>query len=229
MIAVRGDEPWRRRLYLPAYRVVEVARYAGVTPQTVSNWQREASGHAPAISAREDHQALSYLQLVEVAFVASMRRLGVRLKAIRDARDYLRQRLDAEFPFATYRFKTDGQSILMDLEQFEATGSKGKLVVADKGGQLAWEAILEKRFTEFDYEEELAARWYVAGRDSPIIIDPQVAYGAPTVRGTATWILKGRWVAGEDVSDIAEDFGLPLDDVERGLRFEGIDPVTVAH
>ena len=38
LISVRGVEPWRRRLYLPAYKVVDAARYVGQSPQLVANW-----------------------------------------------------------------------------------------------------------------------------------------------------------------------------------------------
>ena len=34
IIAVRGAEPWRRRLFLPAYTVVDAARYTKTKSQT---------------------------------------------------------------------------------------------------------------------------------------------------------------------------------------------------
>ena len=92
----------------------------------------------------------------------------------------------------------------------------------DQEGQLAWELVLG-RLKEFDYEAEgIVIKWHVAGPKSPIIIDPRVAYGAPTVKGTPTWVLSGRWDAGESVSEIANDFDLDIDEVREALLFENV-------
>ena len=55
-----------------------------------------------------------------------------------------------------------------------------------------------------------------------MLIDPRIAFGAPTVKGVATWILKGRYQAGECLADMREDFGLTEDELQFGLEFEGI-------
>lgn len=68
----------------------------------------------------------------------------------------------------------------------------------------------------------MALKWHVAGLDKPIIIDPRVSFGSPNVKGVPTWILKGRWEAGESVGEIAEDFDLSKDYVTEALAFEGI-------
>ena len=85
--------------------------------------------------------------------------------------------------------------------------------------------MMEDRLLEFDYdlEYELALQWFAAGRHSQVIIDPRVSYGAPMVKGIPTWALKGRWVAGESISDIQEDFNLDENEIVDGLRFEGVE------
>ena len=44
------------------------------------------------------------------------------------------------------------------------------------------------------------------------------------VRGIPTWILKGRWIAGETVADIEEDFNLEESEIRDALEFEGVSP-----
>lgn len=166
--------------------------------------------------------SLSYLELVEVAFVATFRQMGVSLTRIRKARDYLAQTFHAEYPLATRRFKTEGTHILMELREGEGMREIDQLVLADQSGQLAWEDLIGERFLEFDYEEELAVRWHVAGLGTPIIIDPRVSFGAPTVGGIATWAIKGRWQAQESVAEIADDFHLAEEQVRQALTFEGV-------
>ena len=221
LIAVRGVDPWRRRLYLPAYRVVDAARYVGQSPQLIANWHYRETKLGVALPGKQLGKPLSYLQLIEVAVVSTFRKLGVSLPTIRKARQYLAQNFNSEYPFAEYIFKTEGFHVLLDLQQFEADEDM-RLIVTDKGGQLAWEKIMEDCLLEFDYEYELALKWHLAGRQSLVVIDPRVAFGAPTVSGLPTWILKGRHQAGESIDDIKEDFRLDEVAIRDGLGFEGI-------
>jgi uncharacterized protein (DUF433 family) len=212
-------DAWRRRLYIPNYQVREAARYAGVSTQTVVAWQRDAS---KMISAREKREALSYLQLIEVAVVAAFRKAGVSMKEIRASREYLAKRLSSEHPFAHYSFKTDGKSLFMDYDQLTDKNKTGVLLRPSKGGQLAWNEIIG-RLNEFEYERKgIVVRWHVDGNESPIIIDPRIAFGAPTINGIPTWIIKGRWEAGETLDDIKDDFGLNKDKIIEALKFEDI-------
>jgi uncharacterized protein (DUF433 family) len=112
----------------------------------------------------------------------------------------------------------------MDYAQFEASAGDQALLAASQGGQLAWSDIIG-RLHEFDYENErgLAVRWHVAGRNENVIIDPRIQFGAPSVEGVATWAFKGRWDAGENVGEIADDFGVANSDVIAALRFEGVE------
>ena len=222
LIAVPGKEPWRRRLTLPSYHVKDAARYANITSKTILNWQRQAANAGAALSSRDKGVALSYLQLVEVAFVAVLRDLGVKLVDIRNARDYMAQKFNAEYPFAQKRFKSDGQDILMELPEFAKDASKNNLVKVNKGGQIAWGEIIECKFEEFDYAKDLAVCWRVGGKGSLIQIDPRISFGAPAIKGVPTWVVKGRWEVGESIEDIAEDFNLKEDFVFEALRFEGI-------
>lgn len=221
LIAVRSVEPWRRRLLLPAYRIVDAARYSGESSQVIANWHYRETETGVTLPGKQPGKPLSYLELIEVAVVSIFRKLGLSLKSIRKARQYLAQNFNSEYPFAEYKFKTEGFHVLLDLQQFELDEDM-RLIVADKSGQLAWEKMMEDRLLEFDYEFELALKWHLAGRQSLVVIDPRIAFGAPTVSGLPTWILKGRYQAGESINDIKEDFHLDEVAIRDGLGFEGI-------
>lgn len=221
-------EPWRRRLYLPAYSLTDAARYAHTARQTVTAWYYGRPSHAPVLGGKERQIPLSYLQLVEVAFVATFRHLGVSLQRIRQARDYLAQLFHDEYPFAQRRLLTEGSHVLLDLQEIDGEAEVGRLIVADAGGQLGWRDLIADRFAEFDYEQDLALRWHVAGRGSAVLIDPRTSFGAPAVHGIPTWAILGRWRAGEPLDEIADDFDLSLDDVREALRFEGEKPEPAA-
>jgi uncharacterized protein (DUF433 family) len=216
---------WRERLNVPAYRVFEAARYARTTQQTIGNWERLHGNRASAVSQRVEREGLSYLQLIEIGVVAAMRKSGVTLEKIRQAREYLCAEFNVDFPFARYRFKTDGKTLLMDYDQV-ARSDKDKLLALNENGQLAWNEILSALLHEFEYDGEIGTvlRWRVAGYDSPVRLDPRIAFGAPHVNGVATWVLRERWKSGESLRDIAEDYELPLDAVAAALQFEQVEP-----
>lgn len=217
-VAPKAPEHWRRRLYVPFYKVSEAARYADSTVQTVGRWSK-----LNVISQRESRAELTYLQLIEVAVVAAMRKANIKLHKIKAAHDYFGKVLQSEYPFAEYRFKAVGGEIGMDFQQIDPASGINKIIKS--GGQLGWSDILKPLLREFVYEDEgIAVRWHVAGLDSPILIDPQIAFGAPQVKGIATWSLRGRYDAGESVEDIGEDFGLDPNDVVSALTFEGLKP-----
>lgn len=213
---------WRRRLFLPAYSITEAARYTKAPAPTISSGFNRESLRGPALAGREKGRPLSYLQLVEVAFVVTARQLQISLKEIRSTRNYFRQQFQVEFPFATLRFQTEGINLLLQLQEVDPTAERAKLILGGRDGQLAWAPLMTGRFLEFDYENDLAIVWHVAGRTSPVHIDPRMNFGAPTVRGIPTWAVKGRYEAGEDVEDIQDDFSLEANEVVGALDFEGV-------
>jgi uncharacterized protein (DUF433 family) len=204
-------EFWRSRLDVPNYLIRDAARYAHISPATVTRWHQDTT-----LPARAEGKQLSYLQLIELAVVAACRQSGMKLVAIRRAREYLAKQFGEDNPFAMLKLKTDGVDLLMD------HGSE--FLVANMNGQLAWKQCLSEKLQEFEYEGGLAARWHLAGSRSPVIIDPRIQFGVPAVNGVPTWIMSGRYAAGEDIASIAEDFGLPASSVTEALLFEGLTP-----
>jgi len=224
-IAEYKIEPWKRRLYLPAYNVSEAARYSGTSTPTITYWHYRPSKYG-VLLPKTKRKPLSYLQLVEVAFVATFRALGVSLQRIRKAREYAATTFNVEYPFAEQRWLTEGFHVLLDLRDIEGETEYNKLIFADRAGQEAWQSMVSNRFAEFDYEHGLALVWHVAGRRSPIIIDPRIAFGTPNIDGIATWIIKGRVEANESIPEIEDDFGLTEEQIKHALEFEGI-PIAV--
>jgi uncharacterized protein (DUF433 family) len=221
MTALRPNEFWKARLIVPNYGVGEAARYADIAGQTIRNWQKLGNRPAP-LTHREPGKALSYLQLIELAVVASARRAGVSLRVIRDTREYMRDKFGADFPFAQYRFKHDGKRLFIDCIDLYEQGGDDKVLEASGKGQLAWSQIIG-RLREFDYDDDLVSRWRLGGKRSAVVIDPRVQFGKPSVRGVPTWIIAARSGAGEDIPIIAKDFGIPKSAVMDALVFEGVE------
>jgi len=216
MLAVSKTEPWRKRLALPTYGVGEATRYSHVASQTVSHWRRGLPDY-------EKGQRLSYLDLIEVAVIAAFRKSGVSLQRIRNAREYAANELESQHPFVQYRWQTEGFHMMLRLSEIDSDTSIDNLVVADAHGQITWPEMVAERFSHFDYDDTgLVMVWHVWGRNNLVTIDPHIRFGTPTVEGVPTWVLGGRWQAGESIKDMEEDLGLSSQAVRDGLLFEGI-------
>lgn len=208
------------RLYLPAYTYADAGRYARLPAQSVRNWFRgqSAPGHTmrPVFGEVPDY-GLSYMQLVEVAFVAAMRARKLKLQVMRTAYDYVRRHMGIEYPFAQERFLTDGIDLFLD-----ALDNPNHLVSVSRPGQRAWREALERSTANFDYINHVALRWHPRGRDLSILIDPRISFGRPVIEGTGipTTVIYERRQAGEDLDFIAEDFGLTREQVKDALWFE---------
>jgi uncharacterized protein (DUF433 family)/DNA-binding transcriptional MerR regulator len=213
------EEPWRKRLHLPNYQVGEAARYTQVSANTITAWHKIEQ---KILSPKEKRTRLSYLQLIELAVVAAFRKAKFSLPDIRATREYMQTSLNAAYPFAEFKFKRYGRSLFTEDKNKEALH---RLIKANAGGQLAWDELIGPVLEEFEYEYEgIAIRWHLGGAASPIFIDPRISFGAPSVRGTPTWIIRGRYDAGESDSAIAEDFRLEVSDIRAALKFEGVIP-----
>jgi uncharacterized protein (DUF433 family) len=179
------------------------------------------------LGERRKGVALSYLQLIEVAMVATLRSMGVSLKRLRVARDFLATRFQAEYPFAQLKLKTDGAHVMKDLEESEGPWVR-RLLVPSAYGQIAWAEPIEDRIHEFDYDAiwSLAVRWYPRGADGPIVVDPKIAFGAPITRvgSIPTSVIKGRYQSGEEIAEIVDDFQISSDVVRGALAFERVQP-----
>lgn len=217
-----ADEPWIARLEVPNYRLGEAARYARIAPGRARSWEA-ARNSGSVLQRRAPGGSLSYLQLIELAVVKAFVDAGIKLRAVREAREYYAKQFGTKHPFAVHRFKTDGKDLIADLSEIIGPDGADNLVNANRGGQIEWGAIIGDRLREFEYEGDLAVRWRVAGEGSPILIDPRIAFGAPTVGGKPTWLIKDRWNAGEAIDYIARDLGLRAPDVRAALSFEGVD------
>lgn len=224
-MVVQATEYWRDRLATPAYLVGESAKYARTSSQTVTNWERLKGNRLNVVTPRDPRAALSYFQLIEVGVVAAMRKAGVKLDRIRVAREYLSEQFDSQYPFVEYRFKTDGKNLFLNYDQITGAHDRDKLLVVTENGQFAWTSILSRLLEEFEYDTILGqvSGWKVAGKDSPVFIDPRIAFGAPNVEGIATWVIRGRWQSGESIADIADDYDIAPQLVVSALKFEGVE------
>ena len=150
-----------------------------------------------------------------MAVVAKFRRKGVSLHGIRTARLFASEHFEADYPFAQLQFQRAGRELYLGLpgpQQDEV------LVAASNGGQQAWESLLP----DFDYDDDIVTRWYPRGRNCPIVVDPQFAFGQPSIKSIPTRVIRGRFLAGESAREAAQDLNISVAEVEAAWHFENL-------
>jgi uncharacterized protein (DUF433 family) len=220
---MNGLNGWRTR---PMYTFSEAAHLAGVSSATVRRWMfgyESPTGQmrpvfGPRDKAKEQGATVSFLQLAEIVVVGQFRHRRVKLERLRRAHSFARERFSLEYPFASLHLKTDGVHVLHEFQESEPGTS---LLVLDQSGQLTLPGYVIEVIESFDFEKDLAARWFPLGKEVPIVIDPRYGAGRPTIPNRRLTIetIRKRWLAGQSFQFIAEDFDLEPVVVEDALRY----------
>lgn len=82
--------------------------------------------------------------------------------------------------FARQTFFTDGGNIYLQVRE------KGKAILElISGGQWVIAPVIRQLAEQIEFQspEGLARRWYPLGREKPVVLDPFVSFGAPSIAG----------------------------------------------
>lgn len=205
------------------YTPREAARLVGTNPQQILRWTRGSGPSEPLWHAHyqfldEDVTEISFLDLVETRVVASMRKAGISLQAIRFALAYAQDKFGIERPFASRLFQTDGSEILMT-----AVENDGELVSLSKArpGQKVFREIISQSLNDLEYDDDLAARWRPA-RFSAVIIDPARNFGDPLLDeyGVSTEVISNEFQEFKDLDYLSGIYEIPKKAIRQGIAFE---------
>jgi uncharacterized protein (DUF433 family) len=219
-------------IYTPA----EAARLVELTSSRVRRWIRgyrfqyqTKAGRKHGASGPVVHSdlprirglmALSFLELVEVFVVSAFLKRGISMRTIRLARRHAIRRFGTPHPFASRKFKTDGRGVFVELRE-QTNGDKLLMELSQLQYEMPeiWEDYLER--VEFDEASDLATQWWPMGRKIPIVLDPRVAFGAPTIAGTRipVHVVGEAFRAGESVRALCFWYNLAPQKVEAAIDF----------
>jgi uncharacterized protein (DUF433 family) len=217
-----------------AYTPVEAAHYLRVPLSTLRAWTLGQSytnekGHSRSFQsviqiADMKDRLLSFNNLVEIHVLSGIRRVHeIPLPKIRKGLKYLRGELGTNRPLLTQKFLTDGLDLFVE--------HSGLLLNVTREGQLPFREMVERFLKRIERDPtgtpiKLYPFSRHAGKDDEkkIVIDPSIAFGRPTLVGTAipTANIFERFLAGEPVEDLAQDFSVDKSLVEEAIRCEQI-------
>jgi uncharacterized protein (DUF433 family) len=226
------------RVGVGIYSRAEAAHLLRVTPSRLRRWvggytyrnkqgDTERGGRVPPV-VRADlpiihHSlALSFVELMELRVVKALVDRGLSLQHVRRASALAASTFETSHPFASRRVYTDGRRVLAGL----AAGSESRDLVElshRRVLQVIAGGVLEPFLDEVDFDEStaLAERWWPLGRQTPIVLDPRVAFGAPTIAGTRLRTLTVAGVtARASPQAVARSYELSLTAIRAAVQFE---------
>ena len=221
------------RFDVPLYTVAEAARFLGVPPSTFSTWAKGYVRRPPgrpevvgerivaSVEAAPGYPVIPFVGVAEGMVLAAFRRAGVSLQHIRSAVSILQQEIGIDYALASRRLYSDGAVILFDYADAKSDSELAGLTEV-VSRQRVFAPVVREYLKRIEYGTDgWAAKLVSPATERPIVVlDPDRGFGQPIfIRGAVrVENVLDRWRAGEPIADVAEDFGVPAEDIEDVLR-----------
>ena len=130
------------------------------------------------------------------------------------AREHIAKELNVPYPFASAGLLTDGKKIWYEFKE--------SIVNADGSRQTNIVKIIQDFAKKIDFgSDKLATRFFPAGKNSAIVIDPHHKFGQPIINGTNinTEVLFSMYKSGEPVENIGILYDLTEKEVSEAIQF----------
>lgn len=221
------------------YRQADAARLLGIRPSRLRRWVQGYTYRPRPASREKRHQdpvvysdvprvggevALSFLELMELRVVVSLLAFpDISLQKIRRAGDQACELLDTRHPFASRRIFTDGREILASLDAGSEAVSDPVELTHSRRDQIASVEIMRPILDEIDYSEDtaLAELWWPLTKSVPIVLNPRIMFGAPTIAPTRiTTSMLARLAEHGPEDELASAYEIPVEAVTRAVAFE---------
>jgi uncharacterized protein (DUF433 family) len=224
----RTDEqrlaPEDLRVARPIFTLRETAGYLGVPKSTIHEWARPPGEREPLITVFPRHgreATVPFVGFAEAYVLSAFRKAGVPLQRIRLAVEVLSREIGIQHALASDHLYTDGAEVLFDYASERGDDDLLELVVV-RTGQRQFSELVRDLLQRISYGTDGWAskvRLPAYGR-ADVVVDPHVAFGLPIVvhGGARVEDLVDRFLAGDTIDYIADDFGVPVAEVEDIIR-----------
>lgn len=216
----------------PRYTVAEAARYVGMPPSTLASWAKGYTKHfanrptvkqGPVItslpSVTGSGATIPFIGLVEATVVQAFRQTGLPLQRVRRALQVLADQGELEHALASKRLYTDGAQVLYDYASTSGDQMLRLLTVVDSG-QRVFHEVISDYLRRISFEDSWATALILpVTRRELLRVRPTVASGDPIFLhgGAPLNAVVSRSKAGESMRSIAEDYEVPVEDIEEAL------------
>ncbi len=212
----------------PLYSIGEAAQFLSLPSSTLRRWLEgvtvEGVFYPPVIRPEPTGgDSVTWGEFVEAGFLREYRHRGVPLQDMRPFIDRARARLGAPYPLAHMKPLIEDKRLVYDLQR-EADLPEGLYLVRAEGDQEVLQ--LQPPVEEFILKVEFTpagqvGRFKPLGKDSPLAIDPEVSFGIPQIHGVRAENVAESVEAGEEISEVADDWGLSESEVAAAVQWQG--------
>jgi uncharacterized protein (DUF433 family) len=220
-MADQGLEQYARTV--PLYTLADAARIIGMSHNTLQKWTRGydypttfqgTKSSRPLVTSTppQDGLCIPFDGLAEAFVLTRLRAAGVKMPKIRPAVEKLGDEFGITHALLSERLKTDGATVLFEYTVDDYPGNEPATSLAEvTSKQMAFEEGLEDSLQTISYSDHVLHSFMLPRYDLPVVVDPSLNAGRPTL--AEYWVrledLQDRVDAGEDVDDVADDYGIP--------------------
>lgn len=200
--------------------MADAARFLGIANQTFHRWAKGYERGLPllhTVEAASRKANISFIALTEAFVLDALRDAGVHVRKIRPAIEQLQKEFGREYVLTAPNLATDGIDVLWDFSKTEA----GAGLIEGRSGQNVIREIVADYLQYITFDEENPTRLQLRRWEpSKVIVDPFKGFGQPRfgVSGARLADVAAMLKAGEEVEDVADEFGVSLDDVRTAAR-----------
>jgi uncharacterized protein (DUF433 family) len=210
------------------YTVGEAARLLMISSTKLQRWLEgfttAGRSYPPVIRPqRTGSDVVTWAEFVEAGFLREYRARRVLLQHLRPVIDQMRREFEVQYPLAHLKplVDTSKRQLVLSMQQELELEDELKLLIRLPGGQLQWAAPMRAFLDKVQFDAEgIAKRMRPLGGTSPVVIDPDVAFGIPQVKGIRTEAIAERYAEDGSLERAAHDWQLSVEDIEAALQWE---------
>jgi uncharacterized protein (DUF433 family) len=211
----------------PLYSYAEAARLLDLSSTTLRWWLeggvRSGTEYPPVIRPEPTGVDLvTWGEFVEARLLKGYRQKQVSLQKMRPFIERMRAALEVPYPLAHCRPLVDParRRLVYDL-QLESSLPREMYLVEFEGGQTALAPPMLQFLERVELDKHgVPVRYWPKGKDSPVVIDPSIAFGVPQIKGIRTELVAESVAAGESEATVARSWGLTTADVKAAIDWE---------
>lgn len=160
---------------------------------------------------------INFKSLIQIMVFTRLREKGYKKKQILGSFKTMANHFNTNYPFADKinNIITAGSDIMFNNED-------GDLVKADSSLQYAMREILQDLITKIEFSKDgYALRFYPLGINKSIVVDPEIQFGSPVIKGTRinTSIIYQLYNSGEEIETISSMYDLTNQEIKDAIEF----------
>lgn len=220
------------------YTLPDAARLVGTDAPTIRRWlygypykkagkdkqYRSSPLWTPQYSPDDlGERVIGFRDLMEIRIVREFVKRGVPLIVVRHCLAAARDIFGGDYPLTRQRFLTDGETIFHEVLETEDLENEPGLLDLRRRQHVFRSIIKDSLYAGIEYDGEAARRWFPEGKNHPVVVDPEVQFGHPTIEqsGVPTAALYAAWLAeGKKRATVARLYEVDPRHVDAAVRFE---------